>query len=100
MRSLGTVTRAERTANLLGVVVPFVGVLVAIVLLWRRAVDATDLLILAGMYVISAAGVTVGFHRLLTHRAFQTYPWLERVFAVLGSRSRQGSALDWVSDHR
>ena len=93
-------TRAERTANLLGVVVPFIGVLAAIVLLWNRAVDATDLAIMAVMYLLSAIGVTVGFHRLLTHRAFQTYPWLERTFAVLGSLSVQGSVLDWVADHR
>ena len=45
-------------------------------------------------------GVTVGFHRLLTHRAFQTYPWLERTFAVMGSLSVQGSVMDWVADHR
>jgi stearoyl-CoA desaturase (delta-9 desaturase) len=94
------VTRAERTANLAGVVVPFVGVIVAIVLLWNRAVDATDLAILAVMYLVTAIGITVGFHRLLTHRAFQTYPWLERTFAVMGSLSVQGSVMDWVADHR
>ncbi len=93
-------TRAERTANLLGVAVPFLGVLAAIVLLWDRAVDGTDLAIMAVMYLVTAAGVTVGFHRLLTHRAFATYPWLERVFAVLGSMAVQGSVLDWVADHR
>jgi stearoyl-CoA desaturase (delta-9 desaturase) len=93
-------TRAERIANLGGVVVPFVGVLAAIVLLWNRAVDATDLAIMAVMYVTTAAGITVGFHRLLTHRAFQTYPWLERTFAVMGSLSVQGSVMDWVADHR
>jgi stearoyl-CoA desaturase (Delta-9 desaturase) len=93
-------TRAERTANLIGVVVPFVGVIAAVVLLWSRAVDATDLGILAAMYLVTAVGVTVGFHRLLTHRAFQTYPWLERIFAVMGSLSVQGSVLDWVADHR
>jgi stearoyl-CoA desaturase (delta-9 desaturase) len=93
-------TRMERTANLLGVVVPFIGVLAAVLLLWNRAVDAVDLGILAVMYLLSAIGVTIGFHRLLTHRAFQTYPWLERVFAVLGSLSVQGSVLDWVADHR
>jgi len=49
---------------------------------------------------VTAVGVTVGFHRLLTHRAFQTYPWLERLFAVMGSLSVQGSVLDWVADHR
>jgi stearoyl-CoA desaturase (delta-9 desaturase) len=92
--------RAERLTNLAGVVVPFVGVLVAIVLLWNRAVDATDLAILVVMYMLTAAGVTIGFHRLLTHRAFQTYPWLEHTFAVLGSLSVQGSVMDWVADHR
>ena len=52
------------------------------------------------MYLLTAVGVTVGFHRMLTHRAFQTYPWIERTFAVLGSLSVQGSVLDWVADHR
>ena len=93
-------TRTERIANLLGVVVPLLGVLAAVLLLWDSAVDATDLAILAAMYLITALGVTVGYHRLLTHRAFATYPWLERTFAVLGSLSLQGSVLDWVSDHR
>ena len=93
-------SRAERTANLMGVVVPFLGVLAAIVLLWNRAVDVIDLAIMAVMYLITAVGITVGFHRLLTHRAFQTHAWLERTFAVLGSLSVQGSVMDWVADHR
>jgi stearoyl-CoA desaturase (delta-9 desaturase) len=93
-------SRAERIANLAGVVLPFAGVLGAIALLWNRAVDATDVGILVVMYLLSAVGVTVGFHRLLTHRAFQTYPWLERTFAVLGSLAVEGSVMDWVADHR
>jgi stearoyl-CoA desaturase (Delta-9 desaturase) len=94
------VTRIERTANLAGVVVPFIGTLVAIVMLWNRAVDLTDLIVLVVMYMITAVGITVGFHRLLTHRAFASYPWVERTFAVLGSLSVQGSVMDWVADHR
>jgi stearoyl-CoA desaturase (Delta-9 desaturase) len=93
-------TRVERTANLIGVVLPFLGVLAAVILLWNRAVDVADLVILAVTYMLTAVGVTVGFHRLLTHRAFQTHPWLERTFAVLGSLSVQGSVMDWVADHR
>jgi stearoyl-CoA desaturase (Delta-9 desaturase) len=69
-------------------------------MLWDRAVDVADLGILVGMYLITAVGVTVGFHRLLTHRAFATHPWLERAFAVAGSLSVQGSVMDWVADHR
>jgi stearoyl-CoA desaturase (Delta-9 desaturase) len=94
------VTRTERYANLAGVVVPFVGVVVAIVLLWNHGVDAIDLGIMGAMYLVTAVGITVGYHRLLTHRAFRTYPWLERTFAVMGSLSVQGSVLDWVADHR
>src|SRR5947209_3749034 len=93
-------TRSEKYANLAGVVVPLLGVLVAVVLLWNRAVDATDLAIMLALYLVTGLGVTVGFHRLLTHRAFQTHPWLEHTFAVLGSLSVEGSVLDWVADHR
>ena len=94
------VTRAERNANLIGVVLPFAGVIAAIGLLWNHGVDAVDLAIFAVMYMVSAVGVTVGFHRLLTHRAFQTYPWMERMLAIMGSLSVQGSVIDWVADHR
>src|ERR1700693_2335142 len=54
VRICGEVTRTERTAHLLGVIVPFVGVLAAVVLLWNRAVDAADLAILATMYLLTA----------------------------------------------
>ncbi len=90
----------ERNANLAGVVVPFLGVIAAIVLLWNSMVDWTSIAIMVAMYLLTAVGVTVGFHRLLTHRAFQSYPLVERTFAVLGSLSVQGSVLDWVADHR
>jgi stearoyl-CoA desaturase (delta-9 desaturase) len=93
-------TRAERTANLIGVVVPFLGLLAAVVLLWNRAVDLTDLAILAFTYLLFGFGVTVGYHRLLTHRGFQAHKGTEYAFAVLGSMALQGSVLDWVADHR
>jgi stearoyl-CoA desaturase (Delta-9 desaturase) len=93
-------TRTERIVNLFGVVVPFAGLIVAIVMLWHRAVDGADLAILVGSYLLLGFGVTVGYHRLLTHRAFQTYPAVQYVFAILGSMALQGSVLDWVADHR
>jgi stearoyl-CoA desaturase (delta-9 desaturase) len=93
-------SRSERIANLIGVAAPFAGVIAAVVLLWNRAVDGVDLAILAVMYLLTATSITVGFHRLLTHRAFQTHAWLEQTFAVLGSLAVQGSVMDWVADHR
>jgi stearoyl-CoA desaturase (delta-9 desaturase) len=93
-------SRAEKAANLAGVVVPFAGVVAAVALLWNDWVDGVDLALLAVLYLATALGVTVGFHRLLTHRAFQTHPRIERAFAILGSLSVEGSVLDWVADHR
>jgi stearoyl-CoA desaturase (delta-9 desaturase) len=93
-------TRLERNANIAAVVVPFLAVLGGGVLLWDRFLGPRDLAIFAVMYVASALGVTVGFHRLLTHRAFQTRRWLRYTLAVLGSLSVQGAVIDWVADHR
>ena len=90
----------QRYTNLGAVVLPFLAFLAALVLLWNRAIDLTDLAILAAMYAVSAVGVTVGFHRLLTHRAFQTYKPVEYALAAAGSMAVQGPVIDWVADHR
>ena len=93
-------TPLERYVNLVGVVVPFAAMIAAIALFWNELVSATDLAILGVMYVITAAGVTLGYHRLLTHRAFATHGWVRYSLAVLGSMAVQGSVIDWVADHR
>ena len=63
-------TRLERSVNLVAVVLPFLGFLVAIVVLWNSFVGWTDLAILAFLYFFCAIGITIGYHRLYTHRAF------------------------------
>ena len=93
-------TKLEKRVNLVAVALPFVAFLAAIVLLWNSAVSATDLAILAVMYVLTGVGVTVGFHRLLTHRSFQVSKPLEYAFAILGSMAVQGPVMSWVADHR
>jgi stearoyl-CoA desaturase (Delta-9 desaturase) len=93
-------TKLEKRVNLLAVALPFAGTLAAIVLLWNSVVSATDLAILAVMYVLTGLGVTVGFHRLLTHRSFQAPKPVEYAFAVLGSMAVQGPVMAWVADHR
>jgi stearoyl-CoA desaturase (delta-9 desaturase) len=82
------------------VVVPFVATLVAVVLFWNSWVGPGDLGIAAVMYLMTAVGITVGFHRLLTHRSFQTARPVEYLFAVLGSMAVQGPVISWVADHR
>jgi stearoyl-CoA desaturase (delta-9 desaturase) len=97
---MGKMTRAEKVANLGAVVLPFLAVLAAIALLWNDLVGAGDLAIAATMYLLTAVSITVGFHRLLTHRSFQTSKRFEYAFAVLGSMAVQGPVISWVSDHR
>jgi stearoyl-CoA desaturase (Delta-9 desaturase) len=93
-------TRAQRYTNLAAVVLPLLAFIAAIVLLWNRIVGWHDLVLLGVLYVLTGLGITVGFHRMLTHRAFQTSRTVERIFAVLGSLAVQGSVIQWVSDHR
>jgi stearoyl-CoA desaturase (Delta-9 desaturase) len=94
------VPRRQRIGNLIGVFVPFAAFVAAVALSWQQLVSTADLVVLATMYMLSGLGATVGFHRLLTHRSFQTYKPIEYLFAVLGSLTVQGSVINWVADHR
>ncbi|MEU8247831.1 fatty acid desaturase [Nonomuraea sp. NPDC048916] len=82
------------------VVVPFVALGVGIWLAWGAEGALTDLLLAVAFYLLTGLGVTVGFHRLLTHRSFTARPWLRVVLAVAGSMSFQGNLIDWVAVHR
>jgi stearoyl-CoA desaturase (delta-9 desaturase) len=86
--------------NLTGVALPFIGFVVAIGLLWGTLVGWSSLVVMALMYFLTCLGVTLGFHRLLTHRSFQTYKPVQYVIAAIGSMSVQGPVMSWVADHR
>jgi len=92
--------RVHRVVNVLGVFVPVAGVVAAAVILWGDLVGPHDLVLTAALYVLTGLGVTVGFHRLFTHRAFDTVRPVRAAFAVLGSMSVQGPIISWVADHR
>jgi stearoyl-CoA desaturase (delta-9 desaturase) len=93
-------TRAQRVTNIVAVLLPFAAFLVAVVVFWNEAIGWSDIAIMVPLYVTAALGVTIGYHRLLTHRAFQTSPWLSYVLAVMGSTGVQGPVINWVADHR
>jgi stearoyl-CoA desaturase (delta-9 desaturase) len=94
------VSAIERRLTVVAVVVPFAGFIAALVLLWGDAASTRDLAIMAVMYVITGFGITIGYHRLLTHRAFEAPTAVRAAFAIAGSMAVQGSAIHWVSDHR
>jgi stearoyl-CoA desaturase (Delta-9 desaturase) len=81
-------------------VVPFLLLGLAAWQLWNQALHWHDLTIFALIYLPTGVGVTVGFHRLFTHRSFKTSPALRGVFAALGSAAIEGPVISWVADHR
>jgi stearoyl-CoA desaturase (Delta-9 desaturase) len=68
---------------------------------WMGSVlDWQDILILVVSYAVIGTGITVGFHRLLTHRSFKCHRYLRAAFAALGSAAAEGPVIDWVATHR
>jgi len=82
------------------VTAPLVGVAVAVVVSVRSGLDWFPLALAAALYVATGLGVTLGFHRGITHRAYQAKPWLRLTLATTGSMSFQGSVAHWVAAHR
>jgi stearoyl-CoA desaturase (delta-9 desaturase) len=90
----------HKLANLIGVAVPPLCLVVAIVLLWNHAIGPLELALMAGLYLLTALGVTLGYHRMLTHRAFEASRAFRAIIAILGSMAVEGSVITWVADHR
>jgi len=82
------------------VILPFLGFVAVVVLLWGRGFHWVDCGLLLGMYAITAVGITVGYHRLFTHRSFETNSVVQFVLAILGSMAVEGPLLKWVAVHR
>ncbi|HWH15025.1 MAG TPA: acyl-CoA desaturase [Miltoncostaeaceae bacterium] len=93
-------SRASRLITLIAVVVPFLGVLSAAGVLWGVALGWLDLALFAVMYVICGLGITVGYHRLFSHRSFRAHPAVRGALAIAGAMSTQGPVTQWVTDHR
>jgi stearoyl-CoA desaturase (Delta-9 desaturase) len=81
-------------------VLPFLGLVAAIGMLWNTAVGWTDLALFAGLYLLCGFGITIGYHRMLTHRAFEAVAPLKAALLIAGSIAIQGRAIDWAVDHR
>jgi stearoyl-CoA desaturase (delta-9 desaturase) len=94
------VRRPQQIVTGLLVLGPLLGVAIALPLLWGRFVDTTDLVMLALFYVVPCLGLTVGYHRLFTHRSFTANRPLRIALAVAGSFGMEGSVTDWVATHR
>ena len=92
-------TLPSRIVTLVAVVVPPLGVLSARPAV-GRGVPSVDLALAACCTWSAGLGITVGYHRLFSHKAFETTPAVRAVLAVLGSMTVQGPVTQWVTDHR
>ena len=96
----GRVSRTVRLVNLAAILLPFLGLVSIPFFLWGWGFNWVDLGLLLAMYLTTVLGITVGFHRLFTHRSFETYLVVKFALAVLGSMAVQGPLLTWVATHR
>jgi fatty-acid desaturase len=72
------------------VIVPLLAVVAAIPLAWGGFIGPVDVALLVGFYFVTAAGITVGFHRYFTHGAFKAKPWRRVALGIAGTLAIEG----------
>lgn len=94
------VSAAQRAVTAGLVVIPFLGLVAAVALLWGRGITAIDVALLGAMYVMTGLGITLGYHRLFAHHSYQTVSPITALLAIWGSMAAQGPLLIWTAVHR
>lgn len=90
----------DRIITGLVTLIPFLALFVAAWVAWNSWLHWSDLVVFAILYTIGGFGITVGFHRLFTHRSFACGPRTRRFWAIAGSTAIEGPVISWVADHR
>lgn len=82
------------------VLIPFVALLAAVPVVWGGGLGWIDLALAVGFYPVACLGITVGYHRYFTHRAFKAKRAPRVALAVAGGLAAHGPVIGWVADHR
>ena len=92
---------SQKIMMLAAVALPPIGVGIGVYLTWQYGFMGWPYLImmLAG-YLLTSLGITVGFHRLMAHRSFETHRWVRLAWMSLGAMSVEGAPLIWCAVHR
>jgi len=90
----------DQVANLVVTVLPLMLLGFAMWLAWGGALHWPDLVVLVVTYTLTGLGITVGYHRLFTHRSFKTSGPMRILLAGLGSAAIEGPVIEWVANHR
>src|SRR5688500_2598003 len=91
--------RLDRTLTGLVTLLPVAALGIAAWQVWNSLLHWHDLVVFAIVYLLTGFGVTVGFHRHLTHRSFETSRTVRGILAALGSAAIEGPVISWVGDH-
>ncbi len=92
--------RLQRRITLLVTVLPFIAAVYAITRLWGAGISGLDLTLFLSFYLATGLGITVGYHRLFTHRSFRAVRPVKIALAIFGSYAVEGSVIDWCATHR
>ncbi len=93
--------RSQKIMMLTAIIGPFTGVLIAAALLWQVGFVSWEYIaMMLGGWCITSLGITIGFHRLLTHKSFETYRWVRALWMAVGTMSIEGAPLTWCAVHR
>jgi stearoyl-CoA desaturase (Delta-9 desaturase) len=92
--------RTQRRVTLVFTLIPFIAVGFAMWRLWGFGISGLDLTLFLSFYFFTGLGITVGNHRLFTHRSFRAVRPLRVVLAAAGSMALEGSTIDWCATHR
>jgi len=93
--------KKEEQIMALGVIlIPTFATILSIFWSWLYGIKIVDLEMFLGMYAITTIGITAGYHRLFTHRSFQTNKVIKVLLVIMGSMAVQGPILFWVATHR
>lgn len=93
--------RLQRIVMTITVVVPFLGLLAGIALaLQFGMINAWYVGMMLAGWVLTGLGITIGYHRMLTHRSFETFPLIHAFWTLMGALAIEGSPLVWVAVHR
>jgi len=90
----------DRIANLAVTVIPLLMVAFAVWEAWGGALQWQYVLIFFITLVPFGFGITVGYHRLFTHRSFKTSAPMRLLWGILGSMALEGPVIEWVAYHR
>ncbi len=93
--------RFQRRAVLIVTGLPMLGLVASVGIAWSHGgIAPSDVVAFVVMALVTGLGITIGYHRMLTHQGFKARPWLRGAFMIAGSMALEGPPIEWVADHR